>query len=448
MEFSIKSGSPEKQRSACVVIGVFEPRKLSVPGEIIDKAAHGHISDLLRRGDMEGKAGTTLLLHNVPGTHADRVLLVGLGKEKEFREKEYRDAIATAVRTLNETGAFDGTIYLTELPVKKRDVAWRIRQAALVALETLYRFDRFKSKKDEVRRPLRKLTLCVESRTELAAAETALAQGLAIAAGMSLAKDLGNLPGNVCTPTYLAEQATGAAPAESASRSRCWSVPTWKSSAWASLLSVARGSHQPPKFIVLRHNGGKTGRKADGAGRQGTTMFLVVRSSVDPLSLVSALRKQVADLDPSVPLYNVQTMDEVAAAQVASQRFNAAALAAFAGLAVLLAAVGIYGVMAYAVGQRTWEIGVRMALGAEPADVLRMVLRQGLGLALVGIVLGLGASFALTRLMRTLLFGVQATDPATFVIVTMAFVGVALAACWIPARRATRVDPVVALRYE
>lgn len=178
------------------------------------------------------------------------------------------------------------------------------------------------------------------------------------------------------------------------------------------------------------------------------TMFLTVRSSVDPISLVSSIRKQLTDLDSSVPLYNVQTMDDVVAAQVASQRFNAAALAAFAGLAVLLAAVGIYGVMAYAVGQRTREIGVRMALGAEPGDVLRMVLRQGLGLTLLGIALGLCAALGLTRLMRTMVYGVKTTDPLTFIGVTAAFLAVALAACWIPARRATRVDPVIALRYE
>jgi leucyl aminopeptidase len=161
LEFSIKSGSPEKQRSACVVVGIFEPRKLSAAAEIVDKAAHQFLSDILRRGDMEGKSGSSLLLHNVPGVEADRVLLVGLGKEREFREKEYRAALATAVRQLNETGGFDGTVYLTELNVRKRDVAWKIRQAVLVVQETLYRFDRLKSKKEEVRRPLRKLTFCV-----------------------------------------------------------------------------------------------------------------------------------------------------------------------------------------------------------------------------------------------------------------------------------------------
>src|SRR5574338_201462 len=129
MEFTIKSGSPEKQRSACVVVGVFDNRKLSLSAELIDRASNGYVSEIIRRGDMEGKLGATLLLHNVPNTLDDRVLLVGLGKEKEFRDKEYRDAIAAAVRTLNETGAFDGVMCLTELPVKKRDVAWPIRQA-------------------------------------------------------------------------------------------------------------------------------------------------------------------------------------------------------------------------------------------------------------------------------------------------------------------------------
>jgi predicted permease len=177
-------------------------------------------------------------------------------------------------------------------------------------------------------------------------------------------------------------------------------------------------------------------------------MALVIRSSVDPLSLVSAVRKQAAELDKSLPIYSIATMDEMLSADVASQRFHAWLLGAFAGLAVLLAAVGIYGVMAYAVGQRTHEIGVRMALGAEPAGVLRMVLGQGLRMALTGAVVGLLGSFALTRFMRSLLFEVSPTDPATFAGVLLALVVVALAASYIPARRATRVDPMAALRYE
>jgi putative ABC transport system permease protein len=177
-------------------------------------------------------------------------------------------------------------------------------------------------------------------------------------------------------------------------------------------------------------------------------MTLVLRTSVNPESLVSAVRKQVSDLDKNLPVYGVRTMEDVLSAEVASQRFNAGALAGFAGLAVLLAGVGIYGVMAYAVNQRTREMGVRIALGAGPGNVLSMILNQGLRLALIGVALGLAASFALTRLMSGLLFGVKPSDPETFVLVTTALLAVALAACWVPARRATRVDPVIALRYE
>ena len=260
MEFSIKSGNPEKQRSACVVVGVFEPRKLTLAAELIDNAARSHLSDIIRRGDMEGKAGTTLLLHNVPGTLCDRVLLVGLGKEKEFGDREYCDAIRCAVKTLNETGSFDGTVFLTETSVRKRSAAWRVRQAALVAQQTVYRFDQFKSKKDKVRRPLRKLTFIVDRRNELAAAEEALSQGQAIAEGMSLAKDLANLPGNVCTPSHLAETAQKLA-AEHKLECQILERDEMAALGMHSLLSVAQSSRQAPKLIVLQYKGGKSDEK-------------------------------------------------------------------------------------------------------------------------------------------------------------------------------------------
>ncbi|MBL8397227.1 MAG: leucyl aminopeptidase [Candidatus Accumulibacter sp.] len=256
MEFSIKSGSPEKQRSACVVVGIFEPRKLTLAAELLDNAAHNYLSDIIRRGDMEGKAGTTLLLHNVPGTLCDRVLLVGLGKEKEFGDKEYCDAIRCAVRTLNETGSFDGTVFLTETTVRKRGVAWRVRQATIIAQETVYRFDQFKSKKDKVRRPLRKLTFVVDRRNELAIAEEALGQGQAIAEGMTLAKDLANLPGNICTPTYLAETAQKMA-AEHKFEIEILDHEAMNNLGMQALLAVAKGSRQPPRLIVIHYRGGK-----------------------------------------------------------------------------------------------------------------------------------------------------------------------------------------------
>ncbi len=254
MEFSIKSGSPEKQRSACVVVGVFEPRKLSLAGEMIDRVSNGYLSDIIRRGDMEGKAGTTLLLHNVPNTLCDRVLLVGLGKEREFRENEYRKAIRAAIKTLDDTGSMEAVLYLTELNVRRRSVEWRVEQAVLVAMEAVYRFDRMKSKHEEVRRPLRKVTLSVQRRNEIASCEEAARRGQAIAQGMNFAKDLGNLPGNVCTPTYLADQARGLANTYDIQVEVLEQAELEKLGMGA-FLSVAKGSRQPPKLIVLRYEG-------------------------------------------------------------------------------------------------------------------------------------------------------------------------------------------------
>jgi putative ABC transport system permease protein len=177
-------------------------------------------------------------------------------------------------------------------------------------------------------------------------------------------------------------------------------------------------------------------------------MTMVARTSGDPLSLVPALRRDLTSLDKDLPLYNLRTMEQVLADSIARRRFQMLLIAAFAGLGLLLAAVGIYGVISYSVAQRRHEIGVRMALGARAPDILRLVVGQGLGLALAGVGAGLAAAFALTRVMSSLLYGVSAADPLTFAGVALALLGVALAACLVPARRATKVDPMIALRYE
>jgi leucyl aminopeptidase len=255
MEFTIKSGSPEKQRSACVVVGVFDNRKLSLSAELIDRASNGYISEIIRRGDMEGKLGATLLLHNVRGTLADRVLLVGLGKERDFRDKEFRSAVRAAVKLLNETGSYEAVIYLTEEKVKRREVAWRVEHAVLVAMEAVYRFEQMKSQPTEVRRPLRKLTLSVPQRSDLAAGEAAAARGLAISRGMELARDLGNLPPNVCTPTYLGERALQMAETYPDLRVTVLERAQLEELGMGSFLAVTSGSEQPPRFIVLEYNG-------------------------------------------------------------------------------------------------------------------------------------------------------------------------------------------------
>ena len=175
---------------------------------------------------------------------------------------------------------------------------------------------------------------------------------------------------------------------------------------------------------------------------------LVVRTQSDPGSIAGAVKQQVWKIDSQLPLTRVETMDEVAAGSFAARRFNMLLLVIFAGLALVLASVGIYGVMSYAVTQRTQEIGIRMALGARAIDVLALIIRNGMSLILIGVVIGLAGSLALTRLLATMLFGVTPTDTLTFVTVSAVLIFVALLACYIPARRATKVDPLVALRYE
>jgi putative ABC transport system permease protein len=179
-----------------------------------------------------------------------------------------------------------------------------------------------------------------------------------------------------------------------------------------------------------------------------TSSSFVVRTKVEPASLTRAVKRELASIDAALPLSRVSTMEELASRSIAAQRFNMLLLGSFAALGLVLAAIGIYGVMSYTVAQSTREIGIRMALGAQARGVLRLVTAQGMGLALIGMALGLAASLALTRLMEGLLFGVSTADPATFALYSVILAAVALVACLIPARRATKVNPLVALRYE
>jgi putative ABC transport system permease protein len=178
-------------------------------------------------------------------------------------------------------------------------------------------------------------------------------------------------------------------------------------------------------------------------------MSLVVRSAADnPLSLAASVREAIKQMDKDQYVAAIQPMTKLVAESVARRRFNALLTGVFAVVALLLASVGIFGVLNYTVAQRTQEIGLRVALGAQTRDVLRLVLGQGVRLILFGLALGLAASFALTRVLAVMLFGVTPTDPLTFVAVSFLLAIVALLSCYIPARRATKVDPLVALRYE
>jgi ABC-type antimicrobial peptide transport system permease subunit len=175
---------------------------------------------------------------------------------------------------------------------------------------------------------------------------------------------------------------------------------------------------------------------------------IVVRTNGNPLSLSQAVREAVAAVDPLVPTGSIRSMDQVLTHSVALRSFMMLLLSLFGGLALVLASVGIYGVISYAVAQRTREIGVRMAMGAQPTDVLKMVLGDGLKLVLIAVVFGVATALALTMLLEGMVYGVSLRDPLIFVLVSLLMIGVALLACYVPARRAMRVDPMVALRYE
>lgn len=223
---------------------------------------------------------------------------------------------------------------------------------------------------------------------------------------------------------------------------------------------IAMGSEKDPRFLTVL---GVVGRvKMEGLGTDSKRvqgyfpfaqipsggMTVILKAAGDPNQLIAAVRQQVKAIDPDQPIYSVRTMDDIRSESVAPERLNLTLLSIFAGIALVLAVVGIYGVMSYTVTQRTHEIGIRMAIGAQPRDVFRMVIGQGMMLALIGVVCGLIGAFGLTRLMASMLFGVEPTDPMTFAAIAVLLTGVALVACYVPGRRATKVDPVVSLRYE
>lgn len=255
MEFNVKSGNPEKQRSACVVIGVFESRKLSQAGEQIDEVSEGYLSNLLRRGDMEGKLGKVLLLHNVPNTLSDRVLLIGCGKERDFSDKQYQTVIAKAITTLNETGSMEAVCFLSELNVKGRDTHWKVRHAVEATQDTLYAFEEFKSKSDAARRPVRRLVFNVTTRKELAIGEIAITEGQAISKGAHKARDLANLPPNIANPAYLAEQAKMLAIANDNIECLVLDETELKEMGMGAFTAVTQGSENSGKLIVLKYNG-------------------------------------------------------------------------------------------------------------------------------------------------------------------------------------------------
>jgi len=254
VKFATVAEAPEKTRSDCLVIGVFEGNELSEPARQVDKASKGFVSGILEHGDLDCRVGATLLVHNVPGIAADRLLVVGLGKRTEFGARAYRDAVRAAVRVLSEGGSSSAALYLSRIPLQDRDEKWALVHGAAAAREALYRFDRLKSRKSE-RKPLERITLHAADERDAA---TALARGAALAEGVGLAKDLGNLPGNICTPSYLARQAQELAKRHGLD-CEVLDERAMEKLGMGSLLAVTRGTREPARLIVLHYRG--AGRK-------------------------------------------------------------------------------------------------------------------------------------------------------------------------------------------
>lgn len=264
MEFSIKSGKPEKQRNDCVIVAVYESKKLSAAASVLDQVSGGQITAVLKHGDIDGKAGSTLLLHNLTGVTSHRTLLVGLGKESDVKESDFRKAVAASIKALAKTGAKNAASFLAEVKIKRQSLAWKVAQLAEVASDATYHFEQVKGKarkEDKAeRREIEKLEVHVAQASEIKTVELALKQGLALAAGVRFAKDLGNLPPNVCTPTYLADQAKAMVKSHGL-KVQVLDRAEMEKLGMGSFMGVAQGSVQPPKLIVMQHNQGKKGQK-------------------------------------------------------------------------------------------------------------------------------------------------------------------------------------------
>ncbi|WWP00890.1 MAG: leucyl aminopeptidase [Candidatus Dasytiphilus stammeri] len=208
MEFIVKSGSIEKQRSACIIVGVFETRRLSYLADQLDKISNGYISALLRRGELEGKIGQTLILYNVPNIISERILLIGCGKERQLDEQQFDKILSKTIRTLTETASMEAICFLCELNVKNRNIYWKIRQSVETTSQVLYCFNQLKSNPKRDKRYLRKIIFYVPSRGDITLGELAIKHSLAIAEGINVAKDLSNLPANICNAAYMVSQAS------------------------------------------------------------------------------------------------------------------------------------------------------------------------------------------------------------------------------------------------
>jgi leucyl aminopeptidase len=255
IELTVETASPEKFRTGVLVLGAFADGTLPPPTQKIDEAAKGKLSAVIRRGDLDEKAGASLLLHDLPGTEAERVLLVSLGKRDKFGEKAFRDALSGAAKALADSVAREAAVALADIKVPGRSQAWRVQHASRLLADGAYRFDYPRAKANKKKeRGARKVTLLTSEKVN-DEVKTAVHRGRAIAEGMALAKDLGNLPGNICHPPYLADVAR-ALGKEFGLKVEVLEREDMKKLGMGSALSVGQASAQPCKFIVMQYKGG------------------------------------------------------------------------------------------------------------------------------------------------------------------------------------------------
>jgi leucyl aminopeptidase len=234
---------------------------LSPSAKSIDNISKKFLSNLLRRGDIEGKLGQSLLLHNIPGMLADRILLIGCGRERDLTDNHYRKIITNSTKELDQTGAMEAVSYLTELNVKNRDYYWKTRQAIETTECILYQFNEFKTKNKPKRRQIKKIIFTVPTRKELPTGELAAQHSTAIVQGLKLTRDLANRPANICTPTYLAEQAKQLAKSHKSVKVTVHDEEDMEKLGMNTLLSVASGSAEPAKLIIIEYKGAKKEKK-------------------------------------------------------------------------------------------------------------------------------------------------------------------------------------------
>ena len=260
MEISVKTSTPSSSRSACLIVGIYSRRKLSQAAEELDHASNGYIREVLKQGDMDGKTGQTLLLLNIKGITAKRVLLVGCGKESELTLRQYKKILLATIKAVKASAAPDAMCYLSDLSVKDSETPRTIKQSCELVHHQDYQYQTTKSDPNG-KKILKKFAFNVANKKSLSRAQLATKVANAVAAGVAVARELGNLPGNICTPTYLATTAQKNAKASTKTKVTILKQKEIEALKMGSFLSVAKGSRAAPRFIIIEYNGGKKSDK-------------------------------------------------------------------------------------------------------------------------------------------------------------------------------------------